>query len=253
MQSQEQSSWEFLYVEHGKLCVSVENGTYILKSGEMICFAPVQHHTIKAYQGNATAISFQFEATGELAVLENKIFFLNYQQKHYLDEMMAADKKQKQLQDENDTACLKQILRNSVEILVLSLLSNRLSQQSKQGDLNYRRVQHKNITNDIIQYLNVTLAEPVKLQDIAERFSYSLSSIKRIFKNETGVSIIEYQNINRITQSKRLLESSDATIDEIAGSLGFSDSSYFSRIFKKQVGISPSAYRKSVKNRKNNI
>ena len=246
--SESQHGWKFVYVEQGKLRVHVESDAYILKSGEIICLAPVSAHSVKSYQGKATVISFEFEASGEIVALENRIFFVNHQQKHYLNEIVSVGEKLRQLQTNGsgDTACLQQILRSSIEILVLSLISYQQTQQ-KQGEFSPRSVQNKNITYDIIQYLNDTVAEPVKLQDLADRFSYSLSSIKRIFKKETGLSIIDYQNNNRIIQSKRLLESGNASIEEIAGALGFSNASYFSRTFKKQVGISPSAYRKSVK------
>lgn len=248
-ESESQPGWKFIYVEQGKLRVHVDQDTYILKSGEMICLAPMKQHSVKSYQGKAAAVSFRFKALGILTVLENKIFFVNHQQKHYLNEIMSVGEKMQRIQgSEGDIACLEQILRDSVEILALSLISDQRDQQREHGDFGRRSAQRKNITDDIIQHLNDTVGEPVKLQDIADRFSYSLSSIKRIFKKETGLSIIDYQNNNRIIQSKRLLESGNASIEEIAGALGFSNASYFSRTFKKQVGISPSAYRKSVKN-----
>lgn len=250
LEKESHPGWKFIYIEQGKLRVHVDQDTYILKSGEMICLAPMKEYSVKSYQGKATAISFQFEALGALTFLENRVFFVNHQQKHYLNEILSVGEKLQQLQTNGsgDTACLEQILRNSVEILVLSLISDRQTLQQERSDIGRRSAQRKNITDDIIQHLNDTVGEPVKLQDIAERFSYSLSSIKRIFKKETGLSIIDYQNNNRIIQSKRLLEKSNMSVEEIADLLGFSNASYFSRTFKKQVGISPSAYRKSVKN-----
>ena len=243
--------WKFIYAEQGKLCVHTDQDSYILRSGEMICLAPMKEHCIESYQGKASAILLRFETSGELPSFENKIFFVNHQQKHYLNEIVSVSK---QLMSQDNSAgyaaCHEQILKNSIEILVLSLLSDRQTQQQREYDLCRRSVQHKNITNDIIQHLNDTVGEPVKLQDIADKFSYSLSSIKRIFKQETGLSIIDYQNNNRITQAKRLLENSNASIEEISGSLGFSNACYFSRTFKKRIGISPSAYRKSVKSRR---
>ena len=241
--------WKLLYAEQGKLRVHADQDDYILKSGEMICLAPMKEHCIKSYQGKASAIMFRFEASCELPGFSNRVFCVNQQQKYYLDEILSIGKQQLSKDcSAGYSACYDQILKNSIELLMLSLIYDRKPQQQEQGDLSHRSAQHKNITNDIIQHLNDTVREPVKLQDIADKFSYSLSSIKRIFKNETGLSIIDYQNNNRISLAKHLLETSNTSIEEISDSLGFSNSCYFSRTFKKRVGISPSAYRKSIRN-----
>jgi AraC-like DNA-binding protein len=130
---------------------------------------------------------------------------------------------------------------------MLSIITSQRAKKKELSDRHHSFVQHKNIADDIIQYLNNNMGEPLKLQDIAEQFAYSLSSIKRIFKKETGRSIIDYHNNIRIVEAKRLLKDSSTSIQEISDSLGFVNAGYFARSFKKREGISPSAYRKTVK------
>jgi AraC-like DNA-binding protein len=55
---------------------------------------------------------------------------------------------------------------------------------------------------------------------------------------------IAYLNRYRITQAKRLLKETDHTITQIAMDVGFSDSGYFSRVFRRETGMSPEAYRR---------
>ena len=66
----------------------------------------------------------------------------------------------------------------------------------------------------------------------------------RIFLQELGLSPMEYLNRYRIKEAKVLLNHTCASITEIADQVGFDDPAYFSRAFRKQVGISPRAYRK---------
>ena len=75
------------------------------------------------------------------------------------------------------------------------------------------------------------------------RFNYSRSFICRIFKEETGETLITYFNRVKIEEAKNLLLNTDNTVTEISEMLGFSEVKYFGVIFKKQVGKSPAAYR----------
>lgn len=83
------------------------------------------------------------------------------------------------------------------------------------------------------------------IADAQEGIPLSDFYLKRLFKKETGVSPIEYLTQKRIAYSKQLLEGRSErtlTIKEIAGMVGYSDPYYFSRVFKKVTGKSPSEY-----------
>lgn len=69
-------------------------------------------------------------------------------------------------------------------------------------------------------------------------------TLKRRFKAATGSSIIEYLQNLRVEEAKRLLESGNLAIDEISFEAGYSDPSFFRRLFKRLTGLSPSNYRK---------
>jgi AraC-type DNA-binding domain-containing proteins len=64
------------------------------------------------------------------------------------------------------------------------------------------------------------------------------------FRQELGTTPVEYLNRYRVLQARRLLVESDKSITNIALEVGFSSSSYFSRVFRKEVGLSPEAYRR---------
>jgi len=64
-----------------------------------------------------------------------------------------------------------------------------------------------------------------------------------LFKQVTGISFKEYLNKVRIEEAKSLLEHTDYSIMEIAVACGYSDQSYFTKVFKKATGITPKQYR----------
>jgi AraC-like DNA-binding protein len=65
------------------------------------------------------------------------------------------------------------------------------------------------------------------------------------FRQELGVTPITYLNRYRVNQAKRLLQQTDQSVTAIALAVGFSDSGYFSRVFKREVGMAPDLYRRT--------
>ena len=96
----------------------------------------------------------------------------------------------------------------------------------------------------ICRYVNQNYDNDLTIETICKEFYCSRSHLSHTFKKETGKSFREYLIGVRLEHAKRLLKYSNLTITEIAISVGFSDSTYFSNVFKTKVGISPSAYRK---------
>jgi len=83
----------------------------------------------------------------------------------------------------------------------------------------------------------------ISLNDVANEIGLSTSYFSKLFKEELGLSYIDYLNKVRIDASKELLKR-DYSLAEIAQRVGFSDQSYFSKVFKKIEGISPGRWRK---------
>ena len=79
---------------------------------------------------------------------------------------------------------------------------------------------------------------------VAEFADISEVHLRRIFRSALNISPIRYVNLLRLEKAKSMLISSDYTLEEIAFSTGFVDPYYFSRVFKKEYGVSPSSYRK---------
>lgn len=101
-----------------------------------------------------------------------------------------------------------------------------------------------NTITEIINYVNRHYAENITLEQISRLFSRSNSCISHSFKKQTGLSFREYLINTRIRSAKSLLIYSDLNISEIAFSVGFNDSNYFSNAFKKYTGLSPGKYKK---------
>lgn len=92
------------------------------------------------------------------------------------------------------------------------------------------------------RYLHDYYQDSITLQSLAERLNYSVRHLAVSFKQQIGVSPIEYLIRIRISHACRLLVETDASLRDIASQVGYPDVYYFSRIFKKQTGLSPARY-----------
>lgn len=96
-----------------------------------------------------------------------------------------------------------------------------------------------------IAYLHENFSEPLARRDIAQHVGITEDHLTFCFRQELGTTPIEYLQRFRINQSKRLLKETSQTITEIAMNIGFSDSGYFSRIFRRETGMTPEIFRHS--------
>jgi signal transduction histidine kinase/AraC-like DNA-binding protein/ABC-type sugar transport system substrate-binding protein len=101
------------------------------------------------------------------------------------------------------------------------------------------------LVRQAMAYLHQHYAEPVSRYDLARHVGLVEDYLTHCFRQELGMTPIAYLNRYRITQAKRLLRETDQSITEIALTVGFSDSSYFSRVFRRETGLSPDAFRRA--------
>ena len=107
----------------------------------------------------------------------------------------------------------------------------------------FSTIKHQNVIFKTTAYIKEHLNEHISLEQAAAQVYLSKSYFCRILKNELGCTFTEYVNRLRIERSKTLLLRSRMAISEISAEVGFEDQSYFTRIFKKQTGLSPGKYR----------
>ena len=95
----------------------------------------------------------------------------------------------------------------------------------------------------VITYVDTNLAADLSLKSLAGLLNINASYLSALFRREMGMPLTEYVNRRRIAHAQRLLLSTDLPIKSIALQSGVSDVYYFSRLFKRLVGMTPKAYR----------
>jgi AraC-like DNA-binding protein len=100
------------------------------------------------------------------------------------------------------------------------------------------------IVSCVRTYVESNLSQKFSLDSIAHISGYAKAYLCRIFKQECGMTIMEYYNVMRIKAAQRMLGDCTRSLSEISDALGFENTNHFSRVFKKIVRMPPGAYRK---------
>lgn len=102
-----------------------------------------------------------------------------------------------------------------------------------------------NAASNICAYLEHNYMKNLSLDKISEELYLSKYYLCRIFKEYTGFTITEYINTHRIKKATQLLENTSESISDISAMLGFDSVSYFERVFKKFMNVTPLKYKKT--------
>lgn len=109
----------------------------------------------------------------------------------------------------------------------------------KRGNMNV------SVVELIRYYIQDNLSRKIRMRNISAYLGMSINKMCNIFKQEQGMTIQKYVTKNRIETSCNLLLNSDRILKDIASVVGYEDVDYFCRVFHKQMGMTPTQYRRS--------
>lgn len=107
---------------------------------------------------------------------------------------------------------------------------------------------HKNTLVDQVKaYIEEHLDQELSRDELAGLVFLNANYLSRLFRQETGRSLVDYITHQRIERIKLLLRTTDASVTEIAGQMGYTNMPYFSRVFRKEEGCTPVEYRRRLR------
>jgi two-component system, response regulator YesN len=131
-------------------------------------------------------------------------------------------------------------LIETLDRVLIPVLSKNVNQAMNREEFT---VDLKNPIGSAIHYIQLNYSEPLTLKGLADKVYLSPSYFSRMFKEDTGMTFVEYLSFIRVQKAKGLLRMSSLPIEVIANNSGFANSGYFATAFKKLLGITPSEYR----------
>ncbi len=103
------------------------------------------------------------------------------------------------------------------------------------------------LISSIIKYIHEHFRGNLPLSRLAQTFHWSENYLSRLFSKGTGFKIIQYLNTIRIIEARRLLRETEIKVNDVAKNIGFANHGHFCRVFKKEVGRTPTQFREDNK------
>lgn len=141
------------------------------------------------------------------------------------------------------------LIISSLELIAneIVLLDEVKLQTNNESETNTNNQPYDHMVINAIEYIKTHITEKITLDEIATYCNYSTSYLSHHFKKVVGVNVNHYINRMKVEYSKDYLIRGDDTLAKIAEDLGFSDVSYYSRMFTRILGIAPGKFRDKYK------
>lgn len=248
-------SYEIYYLLSGEKYYFIKDKTYNIKAGDIVL--------INSYDLHRTSLVNNHDSERILVSLTEN--FIGFIKNYYPDmDLMSCFKKDMPVLrlKGNDSAYIKEHLYKmlnfynetskniskinelylktmSVELLILL---NKFADYTEPEIFEHPSIVHKKIS-DVIIFINKNYMNEHSLESISSQFNISKFYFARLFKEITGLTFIDYLNVIRLKAAQKLLTKTNFSISRISNEVGYSDASYFCRVFKKYCNFSPVKYR----------
>ncbi len=255
--------WELVYVDYGNINAVVDGVGCTLTKGQMIFHQPMESHShIGNGQdaGNVVVISFACDSP-VMSFFNKKIFTLEKNSQKILSLFLgeASNALGNIRSDYKDTSKLDfskaplgslQLMQGYLAEFLFSIIrnNNTSSVTALKATQHTRQMAETSLTDSIIYFIQENIDKAPSLEMLCSRFSLSRTYLCRIFKDSTGTSPVNYWIKLKIKEAKKLLREGNKNISQISDILGYSNIHHFTRMFKRFTGMSPSAYKTSLKN-----
>lgn len=245
--------WQLIYLEEGSYHCQIEgNPPCLIQAGQLLLCEPRKiRFSFESSTAVAGIISFRCHSA-KMQRLKNRLFTLPEAEREELLQLLSDGSALLRKVPET-SACRGsrpvdgtadyqlQAVKNRIELLLIKLYDMHLS-SGEEPQILREPPNHWVKFREIETYMQANIHTNLTVDDILAASGLSLSTLKRIFRQQADCGIIHYFLKLKINESKRLLLDTDLTVSQISDQLGFSSVHYFSNLFKKYTGVSPKQY-----------
>lgn len=251
--------WEINYADKENIYVCIDGEKTLLRQGEILFIKPNRPHYVESgdKEPNLFIVSFSCRSESMRFFDEKKKYFVPENYRYLLQNIMTEADNTFELPDfdpdltelklkENANLGGEQIIKNSLENLLIYLLRNEQNVASSQEFFVSKIADSTELQDEIVRILQSKVYGKFRLRDLSDKLHYGSTHLCTFFKEKTGMSIYQTYLKFKIDEAKKLIRK-NKTFAEIADLLAFDSISTFAFVFKKHVGMTPSEYRNSIK------
>lgn len=253
--------WELVYVDRGVCAVVADGETLVLNQGEMYFHKPNETHKLQSVKGNAPNIFIVtfLSSSPAMRYFEGKRLGASMSTKQHISAILHEasgtfdfplnNPKMQLLTPKREGALWggEQSILIRLELMLIEIIRRNRYYAAKPMMYFSKETVTDPFAKRVIAFMEERLYGRFTMDEVSRALSFSKTYISKNFSKATGYSVGDYFSMMKINEAKRLIRESGYNFYEISEMLMFSNSHYFSTIFKKQTGMTPSQYKKSCK------
>ncbi len=233
------SAVEIIYIKSGSLSINLNGSSVIASSGDIVVVSP---STLHGFYKETDSVDYYFLMINDEFLKRNELISDNSYFTPIIKSKNVSDKFENLIDEyESKKECYKTAISSIIISIFITL--NREFKVEAVRDFNGQN-KTAQMVRQAISYISKRYKEKITVDEISDYLHFSKSYLSHGFKEITRYSIIEYVNLLKCYTAKTLLLEG-YTVSEVSIELGFSDVSYFTRAFKKTIGVLPSTYKKN--------
>ena len=235
------SYFEIYCLTDGECDSFVDDKLYNMKPGDIVMIPPGAIHgtryTTEMHGRMLANFTVHYVPKGLIDTLSKEAYFYRCDEaREEIDQIFAKIERECHVSDGFSDEAICALMSQLIIMIV------RHTQKNDESELK------NSFIETAVKYIQSNYQNPISLADIAGECNVSKVHLSRKFKEKTGIGLNEYISIYRLKKAKDLLLTRDKmSICEVAFDCGFNDSNYFSWLFKKTYGVTPSQYRKNTR------
>lgn len=242
--------YEMVYVEQGFLACDSGGTQTLLAEGELFLIPPGRPHSYRAdSRQEAVVFIICFQCTSSfLHIIEGRSM-LGEEEKTLIGKIFSEAKQVFTFPFRKKITLLptpafgaQQVVGNALEELFIRLIRSRAASGKEVKFVTNSEELEKHIVADVVAALEENLFARITLDDLEKRVFYSKTYLNNLFKKYKGNTIIRYYTDRKIKEAIKLIEAG-MSFSEVAERLCFDNPNYFSKVFKRHTGLTPSAYK----------
>ncbi|MBQ9545515.1 MAG: helix-turn-helix transcriptional regulator [Clostridia bacterium] len=255
---EEHAFWELVFIDRGECGIVADESRFILKQGQLYIHRPFENHMIvpeKGIPSNVFIISF-YSHSDAMRFFEGRILEATMSVRQHIAAIiyeanltfeLLNDPQMKGLSLKSGSVLWagEQTVQIRLELMLIELVRRGSDRSAGRKMFFSRDIIDDELTLRVVGFLEEHLYSRLTMEEVSRSLSFSKSYLSRHFINICGCSIMDYFQAMKINEAKNLIRSGAKNFFEISELLAFSNPHYFSSVFKRCTGMTPTEYKRS--------
>jgi len=249
--------WEVVYIDKGVVEIQSEEERFSLKQGDIIFHQPNEFHSIRSL--NSSPDFFVISFVCDSPIMQYFIKYRSHLNKEFRPFIISIIKEALNtynIQDNNPKALglvkkddypigADQLIKTYLEQFLIYLVRD-ITAKGTPGIFPSKESLESHLVQEIKKYLKEQTTTTIRVNDICNKFGYSKSYLSNLFHQQCGESLANYMTKQKIARAKQLIREENLNFAQISSMLDFDNPQYFSRVFKRVTGMSPTEFKHSL-------